>query len=476
MSTPRTILLRGLILGVLAAILSAGALIGYVLWYTHTDRMLPGVKIGDVPVGGLGAGEVVQRLGEPVEAAALQDPIARRPEPSPPLPALELRAEGQRWVLERAAAGPLPDWSAAVRQAAAIGRGGSTLSQVRDYLSGLVHGHQVPVPLIMPDEPIRARLEEIARQVHRPPIDATYDFQTDTLTPEVDGVELDIEASTAVVHRALLLEQPAVDLVVRPALARVRREHLASAQQYQIARFTTPILSADPGRVHNIAMAVRRISGVMLQPGEVFSFNDQVGPRDKEHGWAQAKELYQGEFVLGYGGGICQVSSTLYNSVLLAGLEVKERYHHDRPLSYVRPGRDATVAWKVLDFRFRNSAEHPILLGARVLPGEPQQIEVTVHAPKPVAGPSIALEEEDVHYIPATLVEIMDPSLPAGARQVVDEGHYGLEIKVFRVFGEGASKRRELVSHDRYEPKAGKVRVGVGNGPGADRLIDPGLR
>ncbi len=496
MSSPRTILIRGLTLGVLAALLVAGALIGYVLWYTHTDKLLPGIRIGEQSVGGLGPREAVRRLagggviqrppiqvggtgaagGQPVEASAGQGPTVGRPGTTSGPPALELRVDGKRWLLDRTEVGPAPDWNGAVRQAETIGREGSVLEKVRAYLTGLVHGHRVPVPAVVPDEPIRSRLEEIAREIRRDPVNATYDFQTDTLTPEADGLELDVEASSAVVRRALLLEQSSAELVVRPVTARVRREDLASVRQYQVARFTTPILAADPGRVHNIAMAVKKISGVILKPGETFSFNDRVGPRDKENGWAQAKELYQGEFVLGYGGGICQVSSTLYNSVLLAGLEVTERYHHDRPLSYVRPGRDATVAWKVLDFRFRNSASHPVLLGARILPGQPQHIEVTVYAQQPPAGLRVSLEESDVHYIPAPLVEVMDATLPAGKRIVVDEGHYGIEIKIYRIFGEGAQQRRELVSHDRYHPKPGKVRVGAGNAPGSPQLIDPGLQ
>lgn len=508
MSSPRTILIRGVTLGLLAAMLSAGAFLAYVMWYTRTDRILPGVHIGPMNVGGLVRREASQRLmngvswrppvlaggvgaagGQPVEgsvvpgsggAKGLSGPIglapepARQPESTPP--ALELRALGLTWLLDRAEVGPEPDVQAAVREALAIGRQGSGLDRVRAFVTGWVHGYQVPVPVHLREEPIRERLDEIARQIAKPPADATYDFVTDTLTPDTAGQELDLITGLEVVRKAILLEQPVVDLPIRPVLAAVQAKDLASARQYQIAHFTTPILAADPGRVHNISMAVRKISGVMLKPGQIFSFNEVVGPRDAKHGWAQAKEIYQGEFVLGYGGGICQVSSTLYNSVLLAGLQVKERYHHDRPLQYVRPGRDATVAWNLLDFRFRNSIDVPILLGARILPGQPQRIEVTLHAPRPLGGEPIGIEEADVKYLPPDMVEILDNQLAEGERKVVDEGHYGLEIKIYRVFGEGERKRRELVSHDRYQPKAGKVRVGVGNGPGSKRLLDPGLQ
>ncbi|WP_374713530.1 VanW family protein [Symbiobacterium terraclitae] len=232
--------------------------------------------------------------------------------------------------------------------------------------------------------------------------------------------------------------------------------------EFLLARFSTPIVSAEPGRVHNIALAAAKIDGRVLQPGEIFSFNDVVGPRDAAHGWAQANEIYQGEYVLGYGGGICQVTSTLYNAALLGGLEIRERYHHDRPLQYIDPGRDATVVWGLLDFRFRNSLAVPVRLAVRLVPGEPAHLEVALLTPRPVEGEPIAIEEEHVRFLPPDLMEVPDPGLPRGRRVVVDEGQPGLEVRIYRVFGAGPGARRELVSHDRYPPRAGKVLVGTG--------------
>jgi len=139
---------------------------------------------------------------------------------------------------------------------------------------------------------------------------------------------------------------------------------------------------------------------------------------------------------------------------------VLERHHHHRPLQYVDPGRDATVVWNELDFKFRNNTEMPLVLAARILPGSPQQIEVSIRAPQPLDTP-IRIEEADFRYFPPELEEEPDPSLPPNQRKVVDEGYYGLEVKVYRVYGSGPEERRELVSHDRYLPKPGKVRVGV---------------
>jgi vancomycin resistance protein YoaR len=486
MMTPRQVVARGFLVGVLAAVLGVGACFAYIAWYVGTDRILQGVTVGPAAVGGLRPREARARLtgadqhlppgpvlagGAPGLGGGAPVGGTLGPEPRPAWPEQDgavalLRWEEKTWALPLKEVGPVPDVPGALKQAAAIGRGGPLWYRVRVFLAGIVHGHHVTLKSAVREEALAARLEAIGREVNRPAQDARWDAETDTYTAETDGLALDMEASLAAVRRAVLASQSEVELVVRPVPPAVRRQDLAQARQYQLAQFTSPILAADPGRVQNIGIAIKKISGRVIKPGEVFSFNEIVGPRDAEHGWAQANELYQGEFVLGYGGGICQVSSTLYNAVLLAGLEVKERYHHDRPLQYVDPGRDATVAWNLLDFKFRNNTDTPVLLVSRVLPDTPQRIEVSFYGPSPAPVAGIRLEEAEVRYFPPPMVEVFESNLPVNTRKVIDEGHYGIEVSIYRVFPKGQGERRELVSRDRYEPKPGKVKVGVGHAPG----------
>ncbi len=450
MRSSREVLVYGVLVGVLAAGIGAGALFGYVSWYARTDRIFPGVVVGHTPVGGLRVSEARPRVSGVGLARGAAAGLA------PTL--LRLRWEGREWPLDAAA---VPDVSGALRVAAAVGRSGSAGDRVRTYLGGLVHGHYVPLEGRTGDDVILGQLQAIAPRMG-------------------EGRVLDVPASVAAIRRAILAARPEVDLVVHTVEPEVRqpetRQPVAQTPEYAIARFTTPVLAADTGRVHNITTAVKKINGVVIAPGQTFSFNETVGPRDAAHGWAPAKELYQGEFVMGYGGGICQVSSTLYNAVLLGGLEVRERFHHDRPLQYVAPGRDATVVWDVLDFKFRNSAAVPVVLEARLIPGAPAQIEVALRAPTQAPQGLIRIEDAEIRYYPPPMEEVLDSVLPATAREVIDEGLYGIELKVFRVFRGADGERRELVSHDHYRPKPGRVRVGVGNAPGTQRLLNPGLR
>ena len=127
--------------------------------------------------------------------------------------------------------------------------------------------------------------------------------------------------------------------------------------------YTTWYKVYEVDRTHNLTKAANIINGVMVKPGQVFTFNQTVGPRTGVTGYRDALIIVGDRFEPGTGGGICQVSSTLYNAVLLAGLEIVERYNHGLAVAYIPPGLDATVAYGLQDFRFRNNLTAPSISG-----------------------------------------------------------------------------------------------------------------
>lgn len=138
--------------------------------------------------------------------------------------------------------------------------------------------------------------------------------------------------------------------------------NLTVKQPVPIAQYSTQFDSSQVNRTENIRLAAKALDGKQLAPGERFSFNESVGERTSEAGYKEALIIEGDAFAPGLGGGVCQVSSTLYNTVLLAHLEVIERHPHSLPVSYVPPGRDATVAFPVLDFKFRNNTDTTLLI------------------------------------------------------------------------------------------------------------------
>jgi vancomycin resistance protein YoaR len=135
--------------------------------------------------------------------------------------------------------------------------------------------------------------------------------------------------------------------------------------QVEIAFYRTSLAYRTDAQRHNIRQAAMALDGVVVEPGETFSFNQMVGPRTPERGYRDAFAYMERDLVTSIGGGICQVSSTVYNATALAGLAIVERHPHSRRVDSVPPGRDATVWYGNTDFKFKNSQHNPVRLSVR---------------------------------------------------------------------------------------------------------------
>ncbi|WKB36947.1 VanW family protein [Terrilactibacillus sp. S3-3] len=158
---------------------------------------------------------------------------------------------------------------------------------------------------------------------------------------------------TQPVHVPLIAVQPKVD-----------SELLGQIRVQAIGRYATFFNPGNKSRANNITLALKAINNHVVFPGEIFSFNHVVGRRTKAKGYRTAKVIVRGEYSEGIGGGICQVSSTLFNAADRAGLHIVQRFSHSKHVSYVPPGRDATVSWYGPDFQFQNNYHQPILIRA----------------------------------------------------------------------------------------------------------------
>jgi vancomycin resistance protein YoaR len=161
-----------------------------------------------------------------------------------------------------------------------------------------------------------------------------------------------------------------MDIPTLPIHPRVDRDLLLQINVKVIGQYSTYFNSRNTSRTNNIALAAKEIDNTVIFPGELFSFNKTVGQRTKNRGFLRAPVIVRGELSEDIGGGICQVSSTLFNAVDQAGLSIIERYSHSKRVHYVPPGRDATVSWYGPDFVFVNPYSNPLLLRAKVYGGQ----------------------------------------------------------------------------------------------------------
>src|SRR5690606_17462126 len=163
-----------------------------------------------------------------------------------------------------------------------------------------------------------------------------------------------------------------VVLPIEETIPNVTPEQVQGINEIVLGSFTTYFDASVKGRSFNIKKSADEINNIVLGPGDQFSFNTVVGNATKANGYALATVIVNKEFVPGYGGGICQTSSTLYNAVAKAGLEIVQIHHHSKPVGYVPLGKDATVAYPYLDFKFANNRPYPVVLKSSVKGGSIQ--------------------------------------------------------------------------------------------------------
>ena len=214
-----------------------------------------------------------------------------------------------------------------------------------------------------------------------------------------------------------------------------------------LGTFTTYYSEADADRAHNISLAASRIDRALVMPGEIFSFNEVVGPRSYERGFRDAPIIENGEYTDGLGGGVCQVSTTVYGAILRTELAVKERRAHSLVSSYVEPGQDAMVAWGTSDLCFQNTYKTPILLHTLCSGGA---LTVSIYGDMREKA-EVTVTSEILGYLPYRTERVIDPDLPSGSSYIRSSGKRGLECTVYRtVKKNGTEIRKETVSHDIY--------------------------
>jgi vancomycin resistance protein YoaR len=205
-------------------------------------------------------------------------------------------------------------------------------------------------------------LNTLDRRIYQAPVNAKIGSQEQNI-PEQTGYKLNRNAFMEQFFSYFYGNGSSIIEVPRLAIhANVDSELLAHIREKPIGHYATYFNANNTNRSFNIALAAKTINNHVIFPGETFSFNQVVGERTLEKGYLRASVIVRGELSEGIGGGICQVSSTLFNSVDRAGLKIVRRYSHSRNVPYVPPGRDATVSWDGPDFAFQNQYNQPILI------------------------------------------------------------------------------------------------------------------
>ncbi len=441
-------ILWGVIIGMISAILLTGVTAGvYAQRVLNTSTIYPHVTVEGIDVHDLKPEEAQKRLEAHLETQ-LEDRY------------LTLTFGEKEWSIPYKELGFHYFYEEVLDEAMGYGRNGSVVNRLNE-IKGL---RESPAHLTLrfgyDDALLEKLIQDIEEEIFMSPHPAAIERVGDefVVEPEQLGRELDKEKTKEMAHRVLIGE---TDEPIMLAVEEINVYPTATdLNQIEtvISEFSTTFNAGAIGRTENLKQGSNSIDGILLLPEQEFSFNDTTGPRIASAGYQEAPVILMGELVPGIGGGICQVSTTLYNAVVRADLDIVERSNHSLPVSYVPRGQDATVAFNSIDFKFKNNLQSPIFLVSEV---QGNQIQVKIYG-KDEERPDIDLVSQVVQVIEPTTEIRYDNSLYVDETQVEREPRTGYRVVTYKVYSEnGREVMREEFNRDYYRTVNGIVIQGT---------------
>lgn len=356
------------------------------------------------------------------------------------------------------------DIQASVERAYAKGREGSIRERYDQILLLNEEPYKIELDITYDLEKIYNVLRYLEEEIYIKPINATMVRSNNrfTVIEGTYGREIKLlETSQEVYYLLNLNKEGSVNVVTKSIAPKFNGDSFRESQS-RLGSFTTNFTAGDNGRNTNIRNSASKINSYIVYPEEVFSTNRAFGVMTQENGYRYATVIINGEFVDGIGGGVCQVSTTLYMALLYAELEIVQRQNHSRKVGYVPPAFDATLAGDIIDLRFRNNTNNPIFIESIVTSNS-----VTVNIYGKETRPSdrsITFESIFIENVPPSEeIIIRDPDLPEGTRVVQTAESPGTRYRLYKVIMQnGTVVGRERVNTSTYRPRTGVVRVGTG--------------
>ncbi len=423
------------------------------------DRIASGVSIGAVDVSGMTAEEAYTAISEYVSETGRKS-----------ITLIEEESGGSVDFSVNDLGLACTNEEEAVEAALKIGKEGSFLGKYRELRSLKKETQTIDMQIEVSQEKIEELVSENSEQFESPAVEATLEKVDGqfVVTPEQTGVVVDIEASVEKINEYMsgnwdeTDEDGEIALVVEDDIPSVTAEDLESIKD-ELGSFNTSFASSNENRATNLDVAAAKINGTVLLPGEEFSMADASGPFDEENGYKKAGAYQDGEVIESWGGGICQVSTTLFNAALAAELEITERFEHSMTVSYVPWGMDAAIAGTYKDLKFVNNQDKPIYIESYT---SNRVIYFTIYGEetRDTANRTVTYENkvtsrnEGAETYTASDAEF-------GRITKVSSGQAGGSAELYKVVTEnGVETSRELVYTSSYRATESKYEVGTAGG------------
>ena len=414
------------------------------------DRIADGVYIGSIDVGGMTEQEAKTAIDAYVEGADT---------------AVFTLAVGQKSIeVSAAEMGVSVSGADVVQEAMDVGRVGNIIKRYKDK-KDLEHGNKViPMELTVDRAAVTAILEEKAEELNQEAVNnglIREDGEFKIIEGE-EGIEVNVSDSIAAIEEYISTSWQGSDDRIELAAEIVEpqgtKEELSKIQDL-LGSYTTNYNDSGSNRCTNISLAASKIDGTVLYPGEEFSVYEAISPLTAAGGYELAGAYENGQTVESYGGGVCQVSTTLYNAAILAELEISQRSNHSMIVTYVKPSQDAAIAGDYKDLRFINNRETPIYLEGYTV-GKNVYFNIYGEETRP-SNRKVSYESEVVSRDDPA-VQFVATGDPVGYISTVQGKHVGYVARLWKVVTvDGVEESREIFNKSTYKASPKIVNVGT---------------
>jgi vancomycin resistance protein YoaR len=411
---------------------------------TKDDKVIKNVYIEDINIGNLSKSAAKNKLSN----------IYKEKD-------IVLKFEGKTWNIKPKDIDLDYDIEKTVDDAYLINKRSNILENIKKTISSIFgKEYKLNIKLNYNKNKLTNELDKISKDINRKSEDATIDISGDniSITSDIEGIKVDISETEKEIKDNILKNKFICEVITNKKEPKIKKSQLINIDKV-LGSYSTKFDGGVSGRTQNIKLAAQRTSDVLLMPGETFSYNEHTKKRTASNGYKNAPVIVQGVVQEGIGGGVCQVSTTLYNATLYAGLEYVELRNHSIPSSYAPKGRDATVADGSIDFVFKNNLEYPIYIKNSV---NGNIVTCNIYgSSKDKKNINILTNTDQVSVAPIKKVD--DPTLERGKDKVLEKGRDGYVVSTYRVYKDtdGNIIKKEKVAKSYYPKKQGVIAVGV---------------
>lgn len=437
------------------AIISALSLIFLImmLYYVNTydNKIYPGITIRNISVGGMTKEDAKKTVN-----SILEKELENMK--------LKLYYNNRSFIISSKELNASYDIDKAVEAAYMLGKNGNVIQKSINIWKFKKYGYFIPLNFSMDTENVKNTLvEKIASEIDTKPVDAKISYLGNgnfEIIPEKEGVIVDREKLKALIDASVNPAGGFTEIEIPVSLMSPKlTATVLSGIKEKISGFTTSFNPADTNRSSNINLAARTINGIILMPGEIFSMNDALGPRSSSAGYTDAPIIINGVLKPGLAGGICQVTTTVYNAALLANLSIIERHQHTLKVAYVDASRDATISGSSLDLKFKNITSSPVYIEAFT---ETSKLTVNFYGTNDNPNRIVKIISQILYTIEPEIEYIYDSSIEQGKQVWIQNPAKGMKSRAYReIYENEILINKELLSVDIYQPVKGKLKIGT---------------